>query len=162
MLISVVLPAPLGPSSAKISPRRISRLMSLRARNPDAYVLERFEIEMTGCMRVSSTKNAHCASSAKSQQVREWHVSKSHRACHACVTRSPEQKPDQINASCIPFVSELASARAGTVRHAPSQLKQGVCGQTSIRASDRSLRRREALAGIAPQEFDHRVGRHHV
>jgi hypothetical protein len=36
MLISVVLPAPFGPSSAKISPRRISRLMFLRAWKPDA------------------------------------------------------------------------------------------------------------------------------
>src|SRR6478672_6515521 len=50
MLISVVLPAPLGPSSAKISPRRISRLMSLRATSPEAYVLNSFEIEMMGCM----------------------------------------------------------------------------------------------------------------
>ena len=31
MLISVVLPAPFGPSNAKISPLRISRLMSLSA-----------------------------------------------------------------------------------------------------------------------------------
>ncbi len=36
MLISVVLPAPLGPSSAKISPRRMSRLMLFSAWNPDA------------------------------------------------------------------------------------------------------------------------------
>src|SRR5262245_22841358 len=52
MLINVVLPAPLGPSSAKISPRRMSRLMFFKAWNPDAYTLERFEIEMTDCMRV--------------------------------------------------------------------------------------------------------------
>src|SRR5215475_5455982 len=71
MLISVVLPAPLGPSSAKISPRRISRLMSLRAWNPDAYVLERFEMEMTGCMEVSSTKKARCARYAELRQVPE-------------------------------------------------------------------------------------------
>ncbi len=36
MLISVVLPAPFGPSSAKISPRRISRLTLLSAWKPDA------------------------------------------------------------------------------------------------------------------------------
>ncbi len=36
MLISVVLPAPLGPSSARISPLRISRSIALRALNPDA------------------------------------------------------------------------------------------------------------------------------
>jgi hypothetical protein len=35
-LISVVLPAPFGPSSAKISPRLMSRLISLSAWNPDA------------------------------------------------------------------------------------------------------------------------------
>jgi hypothetical protein len=35
-LISVVLPAPLGPSSAKISPRRISRSTSSSARKPEA------------------------------------------------------------------------------------------------------------------------------
>src|SRR6476469_3503515 len=52
MLISVVLPAPLGPSSAKISPRRISRLMSLRATSPEAYVLNSFEIEIMGCMGI--------------------------------------------------------------------------------------------------------------
>ena len=36
MLISVVLPAPFGPSRAKISPRRISRSTLLRALNPEA------------------------------------------------------------------------------------------------------------------------------
>ena len=36
MLISVVLPAPLGPSSAKISPRRISKWMFLSACRPEA------------------------------------------------------------------------------------------------------------------------------
>ena len=36
MLISVVLPAPFGPSSPKISPRRISRLTFLRAWKPVA------------------------------------------------------------------------------------------------------------------------------
>ncbi len=36
MLMSVVLPAPLGPSSAKISPRLISRLMFFSAVKPDA------------------------------------------------------------------------------------------------------------------------------
>ena len=36
MLISVVLPAPFGPSSAKISPRRISRSTFLRAWKPVA------------------------------------------------------------------------------------------------------------------------------
>jgi hypothetical protein len=36
MLISVVLPAPLGPSRAKISPRRMSRLMRLSAWKPEA------------------------------------------------------------------------------------------------------------------------------
>src|SRR4030095_2207521 len=46
MLISVVLPAPLGPSSAKISPRRISRSMPFRAWKPDAKVLESCETEM--------------------------------------------------------------------------------------------------------------------
>src|SRR5215471_5964582 len=50
MLISVVLPAPFGPSSAKISPRRISRLTPSRARKPEAYVFETLETEMIGCM----------------------------------------------------------------------------------------------------------------
>ena len=36
MLISVVLPAPFGPSSAKISPAPISRLMLFSAWNPEA------------------------------------------------------------------------------------------------------------------------------
>src|SRR3954463_8897720 len=48
MLISVVLPAPFGPSSAKISPRRISRLTFLTAARPDAYVLDRLATEMIG------------------------------------------------------------------------------------------------------------------
>jgi len=34
MLISVVLPAPFGPSSAKISPRRMSRLILFSALKP--------------------------------------------------------------------------------------------------------------------------------
>ena len=37
MLISVVFPAPFGPSSAKISPGTISRSIPSSARNPDAY-----------------------------------------------------------------------------------------------------------------------------
>jgi hypothetical protein len=36
MLIRVVLPAPLGPSRARISPRRISRLMLRKASKPPA------------------------------------------------------------------------------------------------------------------------------
>ena len=36
MLISVVLPAPFGPSSAKISPRLISRFVRFSASKPDA------------------------------------------------------------------------------------------------------------------------------
>ena len=41
MLMSVVLPAPLGPSSAKISPRSISRFTVLSAGGrPGAYVFE--------------------------------------------------------------------------------------------------------------------------
>src|SRR4051812_801801 len=42
MLMSVVLPAPFGPRSAKISPRRIARSTFVSARNPDAYSLLRF------------------------------------------------------------------------------------------------------------------------
>jgi hypothetical protein len=36
MFMSVVLPAPLGPSNAKISPRRMSRLIFCSAWNPEA------------------------------------------------------------------------------------------------------------------------------
>src|SRR3954454_4541115 len=50
MLMSVVLPAPLGPRRAKISPRRISRLMRFRALKPGAYVLDRFRTETAGCI----------------------------------------------------------------------------------------------------------------
>src|SRR5215831_15032043 len=50
MLMSVVLPAPFGPSSAKISPRRISRLTFFSALKPEAYVLDRFATEMMDCM----------------------------------------------------------------------------------------------------------------
>src|SRR3982751_5949932 len=56
MLMRVVLPAPFGPSSAKISPFRISRLMLLRAGAPDAYVLVRLAMETTG---VIGTTLAH-------------------------------------------------------------------------------------------------------
>ncbi|MNR47199.1 hypothetical protein D3C85_1662690 [compost metagenome] len=41
MLISVVLPAPFGPSRPKISPRWISRLTFLSAWNPEAYCLDK-------------------------------------------------------------------------------------------------------------------------
>ena len=54
MLISVVLPAPFGPSSAKISPRRISRLTFLTAERPDAYVLDRLATEMIGVIGFAS------------------------------------------------------------------------------------------------------------
>src|SRR5215510_7517427 len=57
MPISVVLPAPFGPSRAKISPLRISRLMFLSAWNPDAYVLERCEMDTTGGMGMAATGN---------------------------------------------------------------------------------------------------------
>src|SRR5687767_9169585 len=50
MLISVVLPAPFGPSRAKISPFWISRLVLCRACTPDLYDLVRFWIEMMGAM----------------------------------------------------------------------------------------------------------------
>src|SRR5258706_6532365 len=56
MLISVVFPAPLGPSKAKISPRRISRLTRLSAWKPEAYVLERFDMEMMCGMGVTITE----------------------------------------------------------------------------------------------------------
>ena len=36
MLMSVVLPAPFGPSNARISPRRMSRLTCFSALTPDA------------------------------------------------------------------------------------------------------------------------------
>src|SRR6185369_4053438 len=49
--ISVVLPAPLGPSSAKISPRRISRLTFFSAWKPEAYCLDSPAMErMASCM----------------------------------------------------------------------------------------------------------------
>ena len=54
MLISVVLPAPFGPSSAKISPRRISRLTFLTAERPDAYVFDRLTTEMIGVIGFAS------------------------------------------------------------------------------------------------------------
>src|ERR1700688_826912 len=50
MLIKVVLPAPLGPSSANISLSRISRLMFLSARRPVGEVLVRLAIDSAGSM----------------------------------------------------------------------------------------------------------------
>src|SRR5258708_25715428 len=50
MLMRVVLPAPLGPSRAKISPRRISRLTFFSASNPEAYFFDRLCTEMMGDM----------------------------------------------------------------------------------------------------------------
>ena len=50
MLISVVLPAPLGPSSAKISPRWMSRSIDLSAWTPVPYVLRRPRIERIGSL----------------------------------------------------------------------------------------------------------------
>src|SRR5688572_23417217 len=50
MLIKVVLPAPFGPSRAKISPLRMSRSTCFSASKPDAYVFDRFLTEMIGCM----------------------------------------------------------------------------------------------------------------
>src|SRR5579871_2347539 len=46
--MSVVFPAPFGPRSAKISPRRISRLTFLSASKPEAYVLQRPATETIG------------------------------------------------------------------------------------------------------------------
>jgi hypothetical protein len=43
----VVFPAPFGPSKAKISPRRMSRLTPFSASSPEAKLFDRFETEMT-------------------------------------------------------------------------------------------------------------------
>jgi hypothetical protein len=51
MLISVVLPAPFGPSKAKISPRRMSRFTAFRASNPEAYVFLTSFTEIIECTR---------------------------------------------------------------------------------------------------------------
>src|SRR5690606_8754443 len=53
--ISVVLPAPFGPSRAKISPWRISRLTSCRAVSPPGYVFDRPSIVRMGCTGAHST-----------------------------------------------------------------------------------------------------------
>src|SRR2546426_4917383 len=58
MLMSVVLPAPFGPSSAKISPSRISRSMRFSALSPDAYVLDIPAMEMIGDMRLAPVDGA--------------------------------------------------------------------------------------------------------
>src|ERR1700731_4571729 len=50
MLMRVVLPAPFGPSRAKISPRRISRLTFFSASKPEAYFFDRLCTEMMGDM----------------------------------------------------------------------------------------------------------------
>src|SRR6266446_2174011 len=57
MLMRVVLPAPFGPSRAKISPRRMSRLTRLSASKPEAYVFERFETEMIGGIRAAHSNS---------------------------------------------------------------------------------------------------------
>src|SRR3569832_1919587 len=53
LLFLVVLPAPLGPSSAKISPWPMSRSTLLSACKPDSYVLVSFEMEMMDDMAAS-------------------------------------------------------------------------------------------------------------
>src|SRR5439155_6898542 len=70
MPISVVFPAPLGPSSAKISPRRMPRLMFLSARRPEAYVLERFVTEMTVCMEFGIEDGARSKGPARRRTQR--------------------------------------------------------------------------------------------
>src|SRR4051812_8537258 len=50
MLIRVVLPAPFGPSRAKISPCSISRSTPFSASWPPAYLLPRSRIDMTAGM----------------------------------------------------------------------------------------------------------------
>ncbi len=50
MLMSVVLPAPLGPSKAKISPLRMSRSTALSALTPPAYSLVRPRMDRIGSL----------------------------------------------------------------------------------------------------------------
>ena len=64
MLMSVVLPAPFGPSSAKISPRRISRETFFSAWNPEAYFFDRLWTEMMGDM-ASMAEWAFCGDGAE-------------------------------------------------------------------------------------------------
>src|SRR5262245_20615653 len=62
MLINVVLPAPFGPSRAKISPRRIPRLTPFSACKPDAYVFVRPEISiMTEESKASAVRRVSAA-----------------------------------------------------------------------------------------------------
>ena len=49
MLISVVLPAPFGPSSAKISPRADLQVDALQRLEPGRIGLREVEMEMMGC-----------------------------------------------------------------------------------------------------------------
>src|SRR6188472_3694601 len=70
MLISVVLPAPLGPSNAKISPRWMSKLTLLSAWYPVAYVFDRFSIEMIGCIRMPDRSDEATCNPRRSTQIR--------------------------------------------------------------------------------------------
>src|SRR5690242_3347422 len=80
MLISVVLPAPLGPSRAKISPFWISRLVLCRACTPEAYDLVTFWIERMGAMRADHSRS------------RLWRPS----PFGAPVVRLPEKRQDGV------------------------------------------------------------------
>ncbi|MFO0616971.1 MAG: hypothetical protein U0414_30530 [Polyangiaceae bacterium] len=61
MWISVVLPAPFGPSRAKISPRSISRSTDFSATKPSLYVLP------TPSMRRMGAMSARSAAAARSE-----------------------------------------------------------------------------------------------
>src|ERR1700686_2933336 len=72
MLIKVVLPAPFGPRSARISPRRIVRSIRLSALRPPAYVLLRPVTVTTGDKADGLSTMILAAAAVTVSLLQEW------------------------------------------------------------------------------------------
>ena len=107
MLMSVVLPAPFGPSSAKISPRRISRSTSTSARKPVAYVFDSFATEMMDAVK-SFTPGCLYALSSGADAVTATHLKLV--SGPMVILRDPGSGPSSGLASASGYVSSTAGA----------------------------------------------------
>src|SRR5215217_177430 len=114
MLISVVFPAPFGPSRAKISPRRMSRLMFLSACKPEAYVLASLDTETMGCKTTSRSTIVSSSSFIPLLLLART------RQRHATGWGHADLGADSFRARMVAWTGNLRAKREYGFQHVPS------------------------------------------
>src|SRR6185312_13178843 len=123
-LMSVVFPAPLGPSSAKISPRPIWRSIALSATNPEAYVLVRPLMVTIGSMRRRPRDTAATTPASRRTVPHDVLSSRRYPSKRSCLS---------FWASCCSW-----SSRASSTPSSPGRARRG--GRRSGRSVHRDRR----------------------